>query len=201
MLVFIVTLQWIIYMAALPAFIIDAFYFPGWIIGLIGFLFYSYWLVEVGLLKAFYRFRNPRIAQQRLSVKTMKRGPAATSENSEDGGSLNERQVLELATQRKPQDGILNSEAAEPPLRRKEGQERGAPAPKEAETGMQDTNVSLVDLNDIEKTILKSMQAEQTQQDTTPSCVKTFQRQITFFRITRCFPFYIFVFFTVFLPL
>lgn len=86
------TVEWIIYMAALPVFVLDLFYYPGWIIGLLGFIFYSYLLVEVGLLKAFYGFRNPRIAQERLAVKKSNSSAIAVdSESSEGTYSINER--------------------------------------------------------------------------------------------------------------
>jgi len=61
LLVILISIQWVIYAAAIPIFIQDIIYFPGWIIGLLAFLFYAYLLVEVGFLKLFYRFRNARI--------------------------------------------------------------------------------------------------------------------------------------------
>ena len=61
LLVILISIQWVIYAAAIPIFIQDIFYFLGWIIGLLAFLFYAYLLVEVGFLKLFYRFRNARI--------------------------------------------------------------------------------------------------------------------------------------------
>ena len=61
LLVILISMQWVIYAAAIPIFIQDIFYFLGWIIGLLAFLFYAYLSVEVGFLKLFYRFRNARI--------------------------------------------------------------------------------------------------------------------------------------------
>lgn len=58
----------------------------------------------------------------------------------------------------------------------------------------------MVELNDIEKTILEKMDGELMQQDTTPSCVKTFQRQVTFLKRTRCLSYYLFLTFTFFAP-
>lgn len=55
-------------MAALPIFLKDIFYFPGWITGLLGFLYYSYFLIEVGFLKIFYGSRNTQIEERRLEL-------------------------------------------------------------------------------------------------------------------------------------
>ena len=56
-LVILVGFNWIVYLAGLPIFLKDIFYFPGWITSLLGFLYFAYFLIEVGFLKIFY---NPR---------------------------------------------------------------------------------------------------------------------------------------------
>jgi len=66
LLVIIIVIQWLIYAAAIPIFIQDIFYYPGWLFGILAFLYYSYLVIEVGFLKIFFRFRNARIVQNRL---------------------------------------------------------------------------------------------------------------------------------------
>ena len=61
LLVILISIQWVSYGVSLPIFYLELFYYPGWCTGLFGFLFYSYFLIEVGFLKVFYRFRNARL--------------------------------------------------------------------------------------------------------------------------------------------
>ena len=56
-------------MAGLPIFIRNVVYIPGWSLGLTGFLFLSYFLIEIGFLKIFYMFRNQRLTQEKLNYK------------------------------------------------------------------------------------------------------------------------------------
>ena len=53
-------------MAGLPVFLRDLIYFPAWLAGITGFVFYSYLLVEFGFLKVFYGFKNRRLVEQRI---------------------------------------------------------------------------------------------------------------------------------------
>ena len=69
LLVIIIFIQWIFDGASFPLFFKDIMYYPGWIIGITGFIFNSYVLIEVGFLKLFYRFRNRRIVQTRIDLK------------------------------------------------------------------------------------------------------------------------------------
>ena len=72
LLLVITTLEWFVFTASIPVFKnVNLFYYPAWIFGFIAFLFYSYLMIEVGFLKCFYRFRNPRVAQQRLDARRM----------------------------------------------------------------------------------------------------------------------------------
>ena len=69
LLVTIFFIQWLFGSASFPLFFKDIMYYPGWIVGITGFIFNSYVLIEVGFLKLFYRFRNSRIVQTRIDVK------------------------------------------------------------------------------------------------------------------------------------
>ena len=46
--------EWSIFLSAIPIFNVDLMYYPGWIPGLLGWLFFSYFLIEIGFLKTFY---------------------------------------------------------------------------------------------------------------------------------------------------
>lgn len=61
LLVCLIVIQWIIYQIGLPIFFVTFFYFPGWFLGLSATLYYAYFLVEIGFLKLFFKFRNPRL--------------------------------------------------------------------------------------------------------------------------------------------
>ena len=55
-------------------------------------------------------------------------------------------------------------------------------------------------LNEIDKQLLQTIMIEQIDMDTTPNCVKTFFRQLRFFRNTRKVPLFIATGFTILLP-
>lgn len=61
--IIIILIQWVVYMGGLPVFLRDIFYVPAWLCGLLGFLFYSYFLIEIGFLKLFYSFQNTELTQ------------------------------------------------------------------------------------------------------------------------------------------
>ena len=69
LLILIALLEFGIYAAALPIFLKDILYIPCWSTGLAGFLFYGYFLIEIGFLKVFYGFRNQQLVTQRLKYE------------------------------------------------------------------------------------------------------------------------------------
>ena len=77
-------------MGALPVFIEDLFYFPGWFVGLTGFLFYSYLLIEVGFLKIFYGFNNEKLAEQRIIVDNHRQNRAERGKSSTLGSEFDD---------------------------------------------------------------------------------------------------------------
>ena len=69
LLILIALLEFGIYAAGLPIFLKDILYLPCWSTGLAGFLFYGYFLIEIGFLKVFYGFRNQQLVTQRLQYE------------------------------------------------------------------------------------------------------------------------------------
>ena len=88
LLVTLVLIEWVIYMAALPVFLRDILYYPAWINGLLGFLYLSYFLIEIGFLKIFYGFRNDKLVQRRIELRDRERysteGPDTKTESLDE---------------------------------------------------------------------------------------------------------------------
>lgn len=69
--------------------------------------------------------------------------------------------MLELATETRPQDGGTQIELSNRKRKEDKGEGASSPTPKtEGNRRKQETNTDLIDLNDIEKTLIKTMQAD-----------------------------------------